>query len=323
MKTLSKLAAFFAASVLVFAACSKDEEKSDPGPGPVGPEPIVPLVIPSSNTAARYNVTSEGGLIDFVEIVPTTGNYIVGERQAASGVKTRADKDVVRVVEGKFTAKEDNEYQLNGWGTVIVKFNEAGDGFLLSATPTDGATVELPVTLQKSIAYDATTTQMSAAWELATVRIDLKVLKDEFNRECTLEELPQLQEDLIPFLESVVDDLPESIRESVDIYEMADFSDLTSNPLFFNQVQFTTTGTAITKRPEECVVASWRWTESGKSFVISFPDQGDNTAGVSFRNDQLCIEPVIPQVEEIKAQMGAFVTLAFSCRVFVYFDKVN
>ena len=185
---MTKLAAFFAASVLVFAACSKDEEKSDPGSGPVGPEPIVPLVIPSSNTAARYNVTSEGGLIDFVEIVPTTGNYIVGERQAASGVKTRADKDVVRVVEGKFTAKEGNEYQLNGWGTVIVKFNEAGDGFLLSATPTDGATVELPVTLTKSIAYDATTTQMSAAWELATVRIDLKVLKDEFNRECTLDD---------------------------------------------------------------------------------------------------------------------------------------
>ena len=314
---MTKLAAFFAASVLVFAACSKDEEKSDP----VVPEPEPP----SSNTAARYNVTSEGGLIDFVEIVPTTGNYIVGERQVASGVKTRADKDVVRVVEGKFTAKEDNEYQLNGWGSVVVKTTEAGDGFLLSATPTDGATVELPVTLQKSIAYDATTTQMSAAWELATVRIDLKVLKDEFDRECTLEELPQLQEDLKAFLEEedIVSKLPEGIRESVDIDEIADFSDLASNPLFFNQVRFTTTGTAITKRPEECVVANWRWTEPGKSFVISFPDQGDNTAGVSFRNDQLCIEPVIPQVEEIKAQMGAFVTLAFSCRVFAYFDKVN
>ena len=262
-------------------------------------------------------------MIDFVEIVPTTGNYIVGERQGASGVKTRADKDVVRVVEGKFTAKEGNEYQLNSWGTVIVKFNEAGDGFLLSATPTDGATVELPVTLQKSIAYDATTTQMSAAWELATVRIDLKVLSSKFDRECTLEELPQLQEDLIPFLEGVVDDLPESVRESVDIYEMVDFSDLASNPLFFNQVRFTTTGTAITKRPEECVVANWRWTEPGKSFVISFPGQEDNTAGVSFRNDQLCIEPVIPQVEEIKERMGAFVALAFSCRVFAYFDKVN
>lgn len=319
---MTKLAAFFAASVLVFAACSKDEEKSDPGSGPVVLEPE-PLVIPSSKTAARYNVTSEGGLIDFVEIVPSTGNYIVGERQAASGVKTRADKDVVRVVEGIFTAKEGNEYQLNGWGTVIVKFNEAGDGFLLSATPTDGATVELPVTLQKSIAYDATTTQMSAAWELATVRIDLKVLSSKFDRECTLDELPQLQEDLISFFEEVVDDLPESVRESVDIYEMADFSDLTSNPLFFNQVRFTTTGTAITKRPEECVVANWRWTEPGKSFVISFPGQEDNTAGVSFRNDQLCIEPVIPQVEEIKAQMGAFVALAFSCRVFAYFDKVN
>ena len=179
------------------------------------------------------------------------------------------------------------------------------------------------MTLTKSIFYDATSTKMSALWELATVRVYLKVLNDEFNRECTLEELPQLQEDLITFLEGVVDNLPEGVRESVDIYDIADFGDISSNPYYFNQVRFTTTGTVITKRAEETAVGSWTWTEREKSFIVDFPYQEDYRAGVSFRNSRLCIEPVIPQVEEIKERMGAFVTLAFSCRTFAYFDKVN
>ena len=315
---MTKLAAFFAASVLVFAACSKDEEKSGSDSGPIPPKTI----IPTPGTAARYDVVTEDGLVDFVELT-TTGTYIVGERQTDSNAKTRGAEDVVRVVEGTVTSKEGNEYQLNGWGTIVVKTTEAGDAFLLSVTPTGGTTEELPVTLTKASFYDATALKMSAAWELASLRLELRVLTSKFEREGTLDELPQMQEDLIHFLEGIVDDLPESVRESIDIYNLVDLNELITSPNFFTHVTFTTTGTVVTKRFQESAVGAWKWTETEKSFMVAYPYEQYYAAGVSFRNDQLRLEPVIEALEDAKERLGAVGSLAFSCHAYAFFDKAK
>ena len=317
MKSFFKYAACLAAMMLLVTACSKDDNGNS-GSG----EPYVPtLNIPAAGTPVQYVAAQENSVITFVELT-ADGTYIVGEPALVRGAES-----TTCVIEGKWKAKENNEYLLEGWGTMVVKVNEAGNAYVLSLTPADGVTTDVTVALVRGLTDDASR-KLAASWNAATVRAYVRIMTKTFDKEYTQEELPQAKEDMLEYLNDVMSIVPESVREQLgDISELADQIDIAAivqSDEFYTSYTLTTCGTVLLKSEDALVAGTWNWLDSKKTSISLTPPTGEPLTGnVSYRQAQLCFEPLIQEIAEVKERLGLLATLGLDLHVYLYFDKVN
>ena len=293
---------------LLTAACNKDDSDSSSSSG----DPKKPtLAIPNSNTAARYDVAQDGGALDFVEF-PANGTFIVGERSMG----------YVDVKDGKCTPQDNNTYLLEGWGTVAVKLTEAGDGYLLDVTPNGSSTVTVPVTLKKASMTDGESRKLCNRWDLKSIRLQMRILTNRFDREYTQDQQDQMQTEVVDFLKSSI---PENIQSAmgVDFNDIIDINSLIQSDGFYTQYTLTTLGTLVVKgMNDNRKVGTWAWTDSKKAAIsATLPYEETFEAKVSYRGEQLCIAPKIKVLEDMMGQFGSIAQLAFSWELDMYCDK--
>lgn len=317
MKNFWKYAACMMAAVLMTAACSKDDENSSSSSGGSTTPPA--LQIPSSSTPVRYEATQDGGKIDFVEL-PANGTYIIGLR-ASYDVKMRG-MIAASVVEGKSTPQENNVYQLDGFGTVQVKTTEAGDGYLLAVTPQGGSTEEVPVTLKKATLLDGESKKLCATWNLATIRLQMRILTSRFDKEYTDDQLGDMQTDVVAYLK---DAIPDAIQSSLPpIENLIDIQSLVAGGGLYHRYTMTSLGTLVLESAYETKAGTWRWADSNKKSIEATLPYGDSfSAGISYRGEQLCLQPQIDALEQMMSQFGAIGSLAFSWELDLYCDKAK
>ena len=317
MKNFWKYAACMTAAVLMTAACSKDDESNSSSEG--GSTPPA-LQIPNSKTAVHYDAKQADGHIDFVEL-PANGTYIIGLRTSYN-VKARGMDDVTSVVEGKCTPKENNEYLLDGFGTVVVKTTEAGDGYLLAVTPQGGSTEEVPVTLKKATLLDGESKKLCATWNLATIRLQMRILTSRFDKEYTEDQLGDMQTDVVAFLKGAI---PDAIQSSLPpIENLIDIQSLVAGGGLYHRYTMTSLGTLVLESAYETKAGTWRWADSNKKSIEATLPYGDSfSAGISYRGEQLCVQPKIEALEQMMSQFGAIGSLAFSWELDLYCDKAK
>lgn len=317
MKNFWKYAACMMAAVLMTAACSKDDENSSSSSGGSTTPPA--LQIPSSSTPVRYEATQDGGKIDFVEL-PANGTYIIGLR-ASYDVKMRG-MIAASVVEGKSTPQENNVYQLDGFGTVQVKTTEAGDGYLLAVTPQGGSTEEVPVTLKKATLLDGESKKLCATWNLSTIRLQMRILTSRFDKEYTEDQLGDMQTDVVAYLK---DAIPDAIQTSLPpIENLIDIQSLVAGGGLYHRYTMTSLGTLVLESAYETKAGTWRWADSNKKSIEATLPYGDSfSAGISYRGEQLCLQPQIDALEQMMSQFGAIGSLAFSWELDMYCDKAK
>ncbi len=318
MKSFLKYAACMAALTVMMAACSKDDSSTtDGGSTEPGNKPKVALNIPKAGTAARYDVTLATSDIDFVELAPT-GNYIVGLRVAP----VRSIEDVVDVEEGKWTAKENNEYQLEGWGDIALKVNEAGDALLMSVTPEGGSTVELPVTLKTAKMNDNETRQLAHSWELTSIRLKVRIVSNRFDKEYTEDQLPQMQQDVVEYLNEAI---PDNFKDMIgDVSSLINVEDIVKSDRFYHRYTFTTIGSIVADSYYGIKTGTWSWSDSKRQTIAAtLPYEETFAAGISYRDIQLCVEPKVQEIEDVRSRLGVLASIGFDFGLYMYYDKAD
>lgn len=319
MKSFLKYAACMAALTVMMAACSKDDSSTtDGGSTEPGNKPKVALNIPKAGTAARYDVTLATSDIDFVELAPT-GNYIVGLRVAP----VKANEDVVDVVEGQWASKDNNEYQLAGWGSIALKVNEAGDALLMSVTLEDEeGTEELPVTLTTAKMSDNETRQLARSWELTSIRLKLRIALETFNNEYTQDQLPQMQTDLVQFLNKAI---PDNLKDLIgDVSSLINVEDIVYSDRFYHRYTFTTIGSIVADSYYGIKTGTWSWSDSKRQTIAAtLPYEETFAADISYRDIQLCVEPKVQEIEDVRSRLGVLAKIGFDFDLYMYYDKAD
>lgn len=138
--------------------------------------------------AARFTITSSGSPYSSIEL-SASGNYIItptnySARSTMSafelssvskkdysflkGSKSVSSRALTEIVYGKYVKKGDNEYYLDGFGTVVVKTN-GGNAVDLEITTNDGNNVVLGASRDRIYSSTEMTNKLCRTWKITKV----------------------------------------------------------------------------------------------------------------------------------------------------------
>ncbi len=175
--------AFAMLTAFTVAACSNDDE------GEEQPSFDTPQY---ESVAAKYTITSDDSPYTSVELT-ASGNYIIQTRSTASGLTAASNETVAtsgktsmlnngawtaaetrnviysNILYGTFTQTGDNEYTLEGFGTLVVT-EEDGTSYSLKITTTDGTSYTLKGNKAGTMTAGTMTDALCRTWDIAQWR---------------------------------------------------------------------------------------------------------------------------------------------------------
>ncbi len=257
-----------------FASCSDDEDEGD----------SVQLDTPVYETdAAKYVVMDTNSSYESIELT-ASGNYIITLNPYASASKNFADikttvtinKSVFKmpslfkarsayspILYGTFTKVGDNEYILNGYGSLVIVEDAENNAFSIQVTPTNGETEQIQVSKQNANISGAMSDKLCRTWEFSKIRVYAKV-----NGRTMFDVSGSSFEELMDNLKEAFVDMGGDPSEVEDFY-------MDNIP---QQVIFTKSGTYMVVYSEnQLAVSTWCWVDeaSGLASYSWFNDLND------------------------------------------------
>lgn len=155
--------------------------------------------------AARFTITSSGSPYSSIEL-SASGNYIITPKNYSTfstmnafelssvskrdysflkGSKSVSSRALSEIVYGKYVKNGDNEYYLDGFGTVVVKTN-GGNAVDLEITTNDGKNVVLGASRDKIYSSTEMTNKLCRTWKINKVHLmvwedGVKVIDKNYN----------------------------------------------------------------------------------------------------------------------------------------------
>lgn len=262
--------------------------------------------------SARYDITSAGSDINSIELT-SSGNYIIiknsyspygasasAEKRTArfvpkwKRVETRAGVD--DIIYGKFTKISDTEFDLEGYGKIVVT-GAADNATSLEITPIGEKPFTLTAEKVETNLASSQTDKLCRTWTFASIRVSLKVMgKKIFDKEYPMDKLDNYAKDVIALLKKYNPDFSDEDAEYIE--DEVDFGAIEDFP---SEVIFTKAGTyMVVYTNENLAVARWQW-EDEKDNVLRYSwdyddmyeDYASGYVSVGFRGAQLSIKEAI------------------------------
>ena len=305
-------------SGLGFVACSSDDGDSNDGGGSgTSLDGGQTLQTPAyESVSALYEVQSSGSDIQSIELT-ASGDYIVRMNgnypsyvSPRSHVMAKTSARTTRsytpgIIYGKYTKVGDNQFLLEGWGTVVVNATE--DNALSITYTLQGSTTprEVPVAKHEQYPNEDLTNKICRSWKISSFRYVVNL----DSRQIHNKEYPSTQEGFLQFCRdlkdlgkkyaSYFDD--EEYEDEDDEYDEEDLAEMFEVPEY---VVFTKAGSYMVYYNEERLgVSTWAWKDISKGMLryswnydTMENNQWAGTVNVAFRNDQLTItEPIVAE----------------------------
>lgn len=309
------------AGLTMFTSCKKDNAVVAPI------IPNAPLTTPAyESVSAKYVITGAGSQYKSVELT-ASGNYVIVKNGGSpSGVRRflgRADETTRaasnNIIYGRFTKKSDTEFDLEGFGTIVIE-GSSTDVISLKITPVGGTTVSLPAQRMTAIesAPDSFTSKLCRTWKVASYRYTILMNGAVFfdGEYATAAEINQaLNAKIISMGYPAMDQselVPTSDSESPD------------------QIIFSKSGTYIVfYKNATLAVSTWSWKDEAKG-VLHYSWDYDNpfmydysgNVQVSWRGSQLVITEEMNDPHEMDMEPG-LEGLGFSMKFVTYLNEVR
>lgn len=306
MNMRKKLKYFFlialSMSMFVFSSCSKNDDEEEKAPETPTPEQSNFTTPTYENVSAKYEITNSSSQFKSFELT-ASGNYIIVKNGYSARAfshffgeqeETTRSTSYGNIIYGKFTKKSDTEFELEGFGTIVIK-GGANNACSLIITQTGGSPITLPAQRSTQTESSTFTNQLCRTWSIGSFRFTIikngQTLYD--GEYATLEELATS-------LSKMAEELD---KEEVDAVEISkDIAEVT-NP---QQVVFTKSGTYMVFYSNTTLaVSTWKWEDeaNGKlryswNYQNMYDDDYSGVVDVSWRGIQLTIKEGATEYED-------------------------
>ena len=290
---MKKLKYFFlialSMSMFVFSSCSKNDDEEEKAPETPTPEQSNFTTPTYENVSAKYEITNSSSQFKSFELT-ASGNYIIvknGYSARASSHFFGEQEEATRstsygnIIYGKFTKKSDTEFELEGFGTIVIK-GGANNACSLIITQTGGSPITLPAQRSTQTESSTFTNQLCRTWSIGSFRLTIIVDGATFfdGEYATWDEM----------INAYVAKVKE-MGEEVSTEEIPD----NVNP---KQVVFTKSGTYMVLYSNSTMaVSTWKWEDeaNGKlryswNYQNMYDDYASGVVDVSWRGIQLTIK---------------------------------
>lgn len=304
--SLLRMGLFMMFALLVvfgITSCSSDDDDEGNAPSKFE-EPLYKA------DAAKFTVTDGSSEIKSIELTEA-GNFIIRLNNAANyAPKTEkplarllkknimispylaaeADKSATRaeivvwsdILYGKYTKTGDNEYTLDGYGTLTV-VSEGGSAYSLRIKKTDGVTVDLEANKAGTPESGSMTDNLCRTWNIDGFRYYIRINGKTYFDE-TSSSIEELTEKLNKWMQEMDPDYTEDDSEILFEYEPKQFV-------------FSKSGTYMVLYTNDMLaVSTWRWGDQSNG-ILEYswnPDTFDDSdlsgeAKIEFSNNKLFI----------------------------------
>ncbi len=327
---------YFMATLMViflslgFISCSNDDGDNNGGGGSgASLDGGQNLRTPAyESVSALYEVRSFGCEIKSIELT-ASGDYIVQmndyypsyvspRAKIMAKISARTTRSAIPgIIYGKYTKVGDNQFLLEGWGTVSVNGTE--DNALSITYTLQGSTVPCVVPVAKHEQYpdEDLTNKICRSWKISSFRYVVNLdAKQIHNKEypSTQEGFQQFYRDLKDLgnkYANYFDDEDDDEYKEYKVYKVSDEDydeDLFEEAEVPEYVVFTKAGSYMVYYNEERLgISTWAWKDISKgmlrySWNYETMENGSwaGTVNVAFRNDQLAITEPIEAEEDFE-----------------------
>lgn len=303
-----------AATVATLTACSSDDEEGGTG----GTEQGGPTTLTKpqyDNESACYEITSSSSQLKSIELTGS-GNYIIVKKSAYSrqaysfsdflAVTDEGDTRATEygnIIQGKFTKISDTEYDLEGFGRIVIT-GSTGSATSLLITPEGGQAYTLTA-VQKTQAPDSEKTGwLCRTWEFYAFKMKL-VMSQDGKSVTVLDGKYKLTDE-----KKFRSDMLAGMKRAFQTFYPQEYSQMkaeadkvaeeTVNSFKFDaegrpeQIIFTKAGTyMVTYKGDRLGVATWSWNDEEKGIMNYSWDYNaakQGTAQIGFFGNQLTIQ---------------------------------
>lgn len=229
--------------------------------------------------AAKYTISDESSPFISIELT-ASGNYIIRTRNSASeltaaseamrasasritllgnrtftDIATRSNVVYSNILYGTFTLTGDNEYALDGFGTLVITEN-GGTSYSLEVTTTGGTSYTLEGNKAGTQTDGEKTDALCRTWNIAQWRTYVRI-NGSTVLDLTADSYAELVEMLIEWGENIEWEEEDSDYDYSEDYYLMDFYDESAAP---TQVVFTKSGTYMVVYANNMLaVSTWQW----------------------------------------------------------------
>lgn len=305
-------------SVGLFSSCSSDDDNETSEP--------INLETPAyKSVSAKYNVTSGGDGISSIELTES-GEYIVIFDNASYAPKQNkttknmsmgilngnkiSTRAFIGNIHGKFTKKSDNEFILDGFGTIVIT-GSADNAISIKVTTEDGEELNLNAEKATILADTEMTKALCRTWNINTIK-----MVATFNGKSFYDSGARPTSDynaIYRELNTAMQKLSESINGEED------------NETYFTEpgfipedIIFTKAGTyLVTTESDQLSIYNWAWQNESKGELRytfkngMFDEYISNTANVKFSGNTLTINEI--NLNESEGGMSLQVSSEYKC----------
>lgn len=289
-----------------FASCSSDEKE-------IEDIEIPSLNIPKfENESAKYNITSDNSPWVSIELTASgdyivTGNYYDYSGYSAENsvprallaanmlprVGSAARATIGNFIYGKYRQIGENEYSLEGFGTVKVMM-DGSEAASLTVSTAAGRDLSLTAYKASSDADSPLTSAVCRSWNLDEISLRIKFDKDMvFEGRRPSSQVNQLMTDAMKAMMEYFKKRYPQLDDDMDEEDFGDGLDVFEYPP--TGLLFTKAGTYMVDYSGKAIgVATWHWTNESKGifdYAWSYDDSGryGGKAAVSFEGKTLVI----------------------------------
>ena len=284
----------------LFTACSSD---SDGGTSLSAPK--------YESTAAKYEIQNTNAAYQSIELT-ASGDYIITKRGyryvrpvalttnvvskflARPEAGTRATNG--NIIYGKYTKISDTEYQLEGFGTIVIT-GSTDNAVSLQITETGGTPYTLTAAESNQAPESEMTRNLCRTWKIASFRMSLVLGGQTYlDGEYTYDKygLWNLYNDMKNSGLIAPEDMDEDVPTSIDDVDIEDEELIEGAP---KRIIFTKAGTYMVEYAgEQLAISTWSWTNEAEGLLAyswnydSMHGKGSGVVKVSFRGNQLAIQ---------------------------------
>ena len=301
-----------AAAMTTFTSCSKDDDEGN-GEGNGGPTTLTTPKFES--VSACYEITSSNSNLKSIELT-ASGNYIIVKKSAYSrpaysfsDFLTVTDEGDTRsteygnIIQGKFTKISDTEFELEGFGRIVIK-GGTSSATSLEITPTGGQAYTLTAVEKTQNPDSEKTTWLCRTW--AFYAFKMKMVMKQDGKSCTVIDGKYKMTDEEKFRKDIVAGMKRAYQtfypqEYSQMKEQADRAaeEAAKNITFDTegrpeQVIFTKAGTyMVTYKGDRLGISTWSWQDEAKglmNYSWDYNSSKQGTVEVGFFGNQLTIK---------------------------------
>lgn len=320
--------AFITLSFAGLTACSSDDDDNNDDqndPASELSQTAEGLETPAYEAvAALYDITDETSDLKSIELT-ASGDYIITKNydysysyNYASARKSRSKllpstlttRDAYgNIIWGKYTKISDTEYQLQGWGKIVIA-GSSDNALSISVTPANGNTYTVPVQKHNQKPSSTATNQLCRTWLISSFRYTCSYQGGKFfDKEYALADIKNLPADLKAAAANIHfdfdDEDDEYDDEDYEDDEDDDFEDdLNEMP---NRVIFSKAGSYMVQyRNSTMALATWSWENEATgairyswNYYNMYDDELSGSATIAYRGSQLALSEQLSDAEDL------------------------